>query len=89
MKNALRILAVLIALAATGFWFAAGANRGWSKTSIPQKTVDEVTGIEGITYQKKFVPGVDFLAVGIVTAVAVGGISILIRHQKSKSQQNQ
>ena len=86
MKHTLRIIAVLIALAATGYWFAAGANRGWSKTSVPQKVVDEVTGIEGITYQKKFVPGVDFVAVGLAVAVVPVGVSFLFRSRKHQSQ---
>jgi len=60
MKRALRIIALLVVLVAVAVWLATGANRGWTKTSVPVKTLDEVTGIEGISYQKKFLPGVDF-----------------------------
>jgi len=35
------------------------------------KTLDPVTGIEGISYQKKFLPGVDFLG------AAFGGAAML------------
>jgi hypothetical protein len=90
MKRTLRILAVLIALAAIGYWFAAGANRGWTKTSVAQKTVDEITGIEGITYDKKFVPGVDFVAAGLGGAVVLAGLSFLFRNKCTQLQkQNQ
>ena len=61
MKRTLKILALLVALAAVVTWAATGANRGWTKTEVAVKTLDPVTEIEGISYQKKFQPGVDFL----------------------------
>lgn len=85
MKKNLRFLAVLIVLAAVGYWFAAGANRGFTKTSVFTRTVDEVTGIEGTTEQKKFVPGLDFLAVTLAGAVVLGGVSFFFRNQNLQS----
>ena len=79
MKATLRILAVILILGSPVYWAARGANRGWTKTSVPVKTVDEVTGIEGVTYQKKFVPGVDFLAVAEGAGIMLAGISFLFR----------
>jgi len=79
VKSALRLLALAILLAAIGYWFAAGANRGWTKTSVPIKTVDDVTGIEGVTYQKKFIPGVEFLAAAGVASLLCAGFSFLFR----------
>jgi hypothetical protein len=87
MKQTLRIIAVLMALAAAGFWFAAGASRGWSKDKVEVKTQDEITGLEGISYKEKFVPGVDFLAVGLGGAIVLGGVSFLFRNKKTQSQQ--
>ena len=49
MKKILRILALLVVVAAATTWLVTGANRAWTKTSVPVKTLDEVTGIEGIT----------------------------------------
>ena len=60
-------------------WAALGANRGWTKTSVPVKTLDEVTGIEGVTYEKRFVPGVDFLGAALLGAGVLAGISFLFR----------
>jgi hypothetical protein len=48
MSKTLRILALVLALAAAGTWLATGGNRGWTKTSVPVRTVDEVTGLEAI-----------------------------------------
>ncbi len=48
MRSLVRILAVIVALAAVAFWAATGANRGWTKTSVPVKKLDEITGIEAM-----------------------------------------
>ncbi len=49
MKRTPQILAAIIALATLAVWVALGANRGWTKTSREVKTLDEITGIEGIS----------------------------------------
>jgi len=72
MKRILQILAVLVLVAGATTWLATGANRGFTKTSVAVKTLDEVTGIEGITYQKRFLPGVDFLG------ATFGGVALLV-----------
>ena len=84
MKRILRIVAVLVALGGLGFWLAAGANTGLTKNRVEKRTVDEVTGIEAVAYEDKFVPGVEFLAgiaVGAGTLVAIS----LIGRRKQKS----
>ena len=81
MKRTLIRLAVLVALAAVVTWVATGANRGWTKTSQTIKTLDPVTGIEGITYQPKFSPGVDFLGAALAAAGLLAGASFLFRHK--------
>lgn len=85
MRNALRTIAVILVLASAGFWLVAGANRGWTKNRVEKKTLDEVTGIEGVTYEKKLVPGLDFLGAAIVGAGILAGASFLLRN-KNKSQ---
>ncbi len=79
MKRGLRILALVLALATATLWLVAGANRGWTRTSVPIKIVDEVTGIEGIQYRKRFVPGLDFLGAGLFGAGFVLTGSLLFR----------
>jgi len=82
MKRLLKTIALLIALATIATWAAGGANRGWTKTSREVKTVDAVTGLDGITYEKHFSPGVDFLAAGLAAAGALAGASFLIKHKQ-------
>jgi len=89
VKTILRFVALALVIGAIAYWAAAGANRGWTKTSVPIKTADDVTGIEGVTYQKKFVPGVDFLAAAVGCAVLCAGISFLFRTKRSLPTSNQ
>ena len=78
MKRTLRIIAAVLVVGAIVFWVAAGANRGWTKTRIPKKVVDEVTGLEGIQWQDKFVPGVDFLGAALLGAGFLAGVSFFV-----------
>lgn len=79
MKRAFQITALILLAGALFTWFALGANRGWTQTSVPVKTVDEITGIEGITYTKKFVPGIEILGGALLGAALLAGASFLIR----------
>jgi len=85
MRRALQIVALVVALSALAFWAARGANRGWTITDKKVTTLDEVTGLEGITYEKGFWPGVDFLGGVLLGAGALAGASLLIRN-KPKTQ---
>jgi hypothetical protein len=90
MKNLFRILALVVVLAAVVTWLATGANRAWTKTSVPVKTLDPVTGIEAISYQQKFLPGVDFLGAAFVVAAGLAGASFLFRsNNKNKTETKQ
>lgn len=79
MKRVLQVLAVAVAIGAGSFWLVTGANRGWTKTSLPVKSVDEVTGLEGIAYKKQFVPGLDFLGATLLGAGIMAGASLIFR----------
>jgi len=89
VKSALRLLALAILLAAVGYWLAAGANRGWDKNKVPIKTVDEVTGIENVTYQKKFIPGVEFLAKTGAASVLCAAFSFFFRTKRLAQTSNE
>lgn len=85
MKRVLQIVALLVALGAVALWAARGANRGWTKTHQQVKTVDEVTGLEGVSYQERFTPGVDFLGGALLGAGVLAGATLLMR-SKPKTQ---
>ena len=88
MKRILQLLAVLVLLAAGVTWLATGANRGWTKTSVAVKTLDPVTEIEGIEYQKKFLPGVDFLGASALGVGLLAGASFFFRNNKQTQTTN-
>ena len=77
----MHILALLVLLAAVAFWAARGANLGWTVNNIRHETPDPVTGLSGVTYEKGFIPGWDFLA-----AAADGPISIELKDEQSAGQ---
>ena len=83
MKKVLLAASIILCGAAVVLWIATGANRGWTKTSVPVKTVDEVTGLEGIPYQKRLLPGLDFLGAALLGSILLGGVSLFIRSKPS------
>jgi hypothetical protein len=83
MRRVLRIVALVLAVTAALAWLGLGANRGWTRTSVPVKTSDEVTGIEGIEYHKKFVPGVELLTGALAGAAVLAGASLFFRNQQT------
>lgn len=82
MKRALRVMAVVLALAVLGAWLARGANRGWTKTTETLLVKDPVTEIEYPAVQKRFVPGVEFLSAGLLVSLVLFGISFVVRERK-------
>ncbi len=85
MRRALQLFALILVLIVAGFWLATGANRGWTKTREPVRFVDEVTGLEGIRYQHRFVPGVDFLGAALLGAAVLAAASLLCRRIPTSS----
>ncbi|MCX6925121.1 MAG: hypothetical protein NT154_18195 [Verrucomicrobia bacterium] len=81
-KKVLLMSSMLLFLAALGLWLAKGADWGWTKTSVPVKRTDEVTGITVDEYQKRFVPGIDFLGAALLGSGILAGASFLVRHQQ-------
>lgn len=73
------MLAGFFVLFSFSFWAAAGWNRGWTKTQIPVKQVDEVTGIEFVTYQNHFMPGVELLALSLFLCIVLFSITFVGR----------
>ena len=85
IPKVLLIAAPVLLLAASGLWLAAGANRGWTKTSVPITRTDEVTGITVEDYQKGFIPGIDFLAVALVGSGVLAGAGVFLRRPQSSA----
>ena len=67
------------------FWAAKGAHTGWTQNRVPVKQTDEVTGIEYVTYDERFVPGVEFLAAGVGLAAGLLIVGLLFRRSPPPS----
>lgn len=80
-KIVLRAVAGVMLLLALVIWGMTGANRGWTKTSVPVARTDEITGITVNDYQKAFVPGVDFLGAALLGAGILAGLSFFFRNK--------
>jgi len=79
VRRVLQFGSLAIVFGAAALWLFTGANRGWTKTSEPRKMLDEVTGIEGITYEERFVPGLDFLGGALLGGGILAGASLVFR----------
>ena len=76
VRTLLRRISVGLAAGVLAGWLALGANRGWTKTTVTRWQKDPVTDIEGPVIEKRFVPGVDLLAVGLAGALALFIVSL-------------
>ena len=83
MRTTLRLSALAVALLSLALWFFGGPNLGWTKTSVDRIETDPVTGLEGHFPEKRFVPGVDFLACGFLVGGVLAGGSFLFRRKSA------
>jgi hypothetical protein len=77
------MLSAFLAVFSFAFWAAAGWNKGWTKTQIPITQTDEVTGIEYVTYQDHFMPGVELFGLALIFCLGLFAITFI--RLKSKS----
>jgi hypothetical protein len=87
VRPLLRLLAVVACLGPLAWWTAAGAHRGWSMDRVPVTQIDEITEIEYITYEDRFVPGLDVLLIGNAAALLLIGASFFFRPSAAQSIQ--
>ena len=89
IRKMLQILAALLAVVVIAGWLVAGANKGWTKTSVPVQRTDEITGITVDEYQKRFVPGLEILGAGLFLAAVLAGGSFLFGAKKLNTEKNE
>ncbi len=83
IRLGLRVVAAVVLAAAAGFWAAKGAHTGWSMDKVPVKQTDEITGIEFVTYEDRYVPGVDFLGLAGGLAAGLFAVSFFVQRKTS------
>jgi hypothetical protein len=88
MRTVLRLAALFISLVTVVVWLFGGPNRGWTKTSVMVKTIDPVTEQDEIKWEKRFLPGVDFLGGGLVVGAVLFGASFVFRRKPPETNQS-
>ena len=85
LRTLTRLLALFILSTCLSWWWFSGADRGWTKTYVTIPATDETTGISYEVKQEKFIPGVDFVALGTGLSFAVFATSFLFSKRKSQT----
>jgi hypothetical protein len=83
MKRLLLFASPAVALTVVAIWAALGANTGWTKNRVQETHTDEITGIEHAVWTEQWVPGLDFLAVGLACSAGLLIASLAIRTRKA------
>jgi len=78
----LRLVAAFCLVFGIVYWSGKGAHTGWSMDRVPSPQVDEITGIEFVTYEERFVPGIEWLGGAIGLATLSFGLSFFFRTKK-------
>ena len=79
----LRGAGVLLALFVFCFWAAKGYHVGWTQNQVPVRHLDPITEIEFVTYEQRFVPGLDCLAAGVFLGAVVFAATFLPPRSRS------
>lgn len=84
MRTIVRLVALFVALITVVVWLFGGPNLGWTKTSVMTESIDPVTEQKDVRWEKRFVPGVDFVGQGLAIAAVLFGISFLLPKGKRR-----
>jgi hypothetical protein len=85
MRTILRIAALFLAIGVTVFWLFGGPNLGWTKNSVERLERDPVTEIDKHIFERRFVPGVDFLGAGLIASALIAGVSFFFARRVEAS----
>ena len=85
IAKVLLVAGLLLAVGTATFWAAKGAHRGWSQHRVPHKQIDEVTGLEQVTYEDRYVPGIEILGSGVGLGLALTALSLFFRNPKTET----
>jgi uncharacterized membrane protein YraQ (UPF0718 family) len=84
LRTFLRLIAAICLAGVIGLWVTLGAEKGWTKTSVPIQKTDEITGIEYPVFENRFVPGLDFLVAGCAGSIFLAAVSFIPTTKKKK-----
>lgn len=85
MRTGCRIAALGAVVVTLALWFFGGPNFGWTKTRVPVTVKDELTGLEGVNWEKRFLPGLDFLGAGLAAGLVLWTAGFAFRKPASSA----
>jgi hypothetical protein len=85
IQRLIRIAAPVVAGFTLGLWLVLGANMGFTKNQVQEIHTDEITGIEHVVWRETWIPGVDFLAVGLACSAGLLLGSFALRKKKQRT----
>lgn len=71
MRTASQIAALFVALITVALWFFGGPNFGTTRLTETVRTVDAAGANEVVNHEVRFLPGLDFLAIGLLLAILI------------------
>jgi hypothetical protein len=81
----LRLSALFVVVVTLALWFFGGMNRGWTKTSVAVEHYEEVTERKYVKWEKRFLPGIEFLAGGLLAGALCFGASFAFKPAAASS----
>jgi hypothetical protein len=76
MNMIIRLLGLLCAVAVVACWLLLGAHVGWTHSVAPAKEGEFVAEIAPTGHENRFVPGLDFLAAGLLGAAVIIALTL-------------
>lgn len=77
----MKIATHIAALFTVALWFFGGPNLGRTKMSEVVRAVDSTTGTGTVNHEVRFLPGLDFPAIGLVLALSAWAAGRFFRRQ--------
>ncbi|MED5278626.1 MAG: hypothetical protein VYD86_05865 [Verrucomicrobiota bacterium] len=84
MRTGLRWVSLVVLVLGLMGWAATGFHWGWSKTSVTEMQLDEITGLEFPVTTNRLVFGVEILVVSLLLAGVSFGASFAFEKNNSR-----
>lgn len=82
MRAIIHLIAACLLIGSVSWWWHAGFNKGWTKTSVQIWKYDEITEISYPETERRLVPGVDILAAAVTGSALLVAAGFLVGRRR-------
>jgi hypothetical protein len=82
------LAALFVTLVCVVVWLFGGPNMGFTKTSEMVKTIDPITEQEQIHWEKRFLPGVEFVGGGVLAGAVLFATSFFFPKKPRQTEEH-